>query len=272
MQRGDGIHHISVLLLLVGMVPALAQGDSSPDERRYGHMVARGGPLGADEPWNTLPAHHILWSGNVTNWENWYDVGTEVLAGAVDQTWGRYALAARCLITALRLQPGLPAAHYHLGFAYQKLRENAGGDWKWRAWNSFSLSTRGKTETAYEGLAWFHIEHGDSQAAFWTYNRGLEALCSPPPSDTPAVATATKPKPAAAAAPAEAATLSCLCTPQFVYRWYYIYVLILQYMCPHTAIYVSSYCCICVLILRKTGGTRCSRGAFFRSGIRRTLL
>ena len=29
----------------------------------------------------------------------------------------------------------------------------------------------------------------------------------------------------------------------------YVCVLILLYMCPHTAIFVSSYCCICFLIL-----------------------
>ena len=66
----------------------------------------------------------------VANWEDWYDLGTIALNGAVDQTWGRYAFGARCFVTALRLRPGLPAAHYHLGFALQMLRENAGGDWR----------------------------------------------------------------------------------------------------------------------------------------------
>ncbi len=30
---------------------------------------------------------------------------------------------------------------------------------------------------------------------------------------------------------------------------HYIFVLVLQYMCPHTTIFVSSYYCKCVLIL-----------------------
>jgi hypothetical protein len=38
-------------------------------------------------------------------------------------------------------------------------------------------------------------------------------------------------------------------TTMYVSSCYYVCVLILLYMCPHTTIYVSSYCCICVLIL-----------------------
>ena len=41
----------------------------------------------------------------------------------------------------------------------------------------------------------------------------------------------------------------CVLIPLYLCPIYvYIYVLILLYMCPHTAIYVSSYCDICVLI------------------------
>jgi hypothetical protein len=79
-------------------------------------------------PWDGSEVERRLRSGRVDNWEDWYDLGTIALAGSADQTWGRYTLAARSLVTALRLERGLPAAHYHLGFAVQKLRENAGGD------------------------------------------------------------------------------------------------------------------------------------------------
>jgi hypothetical protein len=41
----------------------------------------------------------------------------------------------------------------------------------------------------------------------------------------------------------------CPHTAIYVSSYYYICVLILLYMCPHTAIYMSSYCYICVLIL-----------------------
>jgi predicted ABC-type exoprotein transport system permease subunit len=40
-----------------------------------------------------------------------------------------------------------------------------------------------------------------------------------------------------------------VCTKNSVSSYWYICVLILLYMCPHTAIYASSYCYICVLIL-----------------------
>jgi len=153
------------------------------------------GPL----PWESTDLYGRLRSGQVANWEDWYDLGTVALHGAVDQTWGRYMLAARSLVTALRIQSGTPAAHYHLGFALQKLRENCGGDWRWKAWNSFTLATRGRTETAFEGLAWFHIENGNSQAAFHTYDRGLNALCSPV---------------------AGGRDRECSVSPEFIYRWW----------------------------------------------------
>jgi hypothetical protein len=41
----------------------------------------------------------------------------------------------------------------------------------------------------------------------------------------------------------------CPHTAIYVASYCYIFVLILQYMCPHTALYVSSYCYICGLIL-----------------------
>ena len=168
--------------------------------RNVGEVAASGGPMGTGPmPWEGAGMYARLQNGQVADWEDWYDLGTVALHGAVDQTWGRYTLAARSLVTALRLKQGLPAAHYHLGFALQKLRENCGGDWQWKAWNSFTLSTRGKTEIAFEGLAWFHIENGNSQAAFQTYDRGLGALCSPA---------------------AGGRERQCNVSPEFVYRWW----------------------------------------------------
>jgi hypothetical protein len=173
---------------------------SPSDERKYGDIEARVGPMGpAPHPWEGSEVERRLRGGHVANWEDWYDLGTAALAGATDQTWGKYALAARSLVTALRLEHQLPAAHYHLGFAVQKLRENAGGDWRWKAWNSFTLSTRGQTETSFEGLAWFHIENGNSQEAFLAYQRGLNKLCSSAP---------------------DGDTRECRLSAEFLYRWW----------------------------------------------------
>jgi len=173
---------------------------SHSGERKCGDIEARVGPMGpAPHPWEGSEVERRLRGGHVANWEDWYDLGTAALAGATDQTWGRYALAARSLVTALRLEHQLPAAHYHLGFAVQKLRENAGGDWRWKAWNSFSLSTRGQTETSFEGLAWFHIENGNSQEAFIAYQRGLNKLCSSAP---------------------DGDTRECKLSAEFLYRWW----------------------------------------------------
>ena len=163
---------LAIFLLL------LAGGAGQPLPQTFGKISVHDGPMGpAPMPWESDAAFLRVQSGVVGNWEDWYDVGTLALAGAVDQTWGRYALAARSIVTALRLRPGLPAAHYHLGYAIQRLRDNAGGDWRWKAWNSFELATRGLSETSFEGLAWFHIENGNAQAAFRAYERGLRVLC-----------------------------------------------------------------------------------------------
>jgi len=56
--------------------------------------------MGSDPmPWEGSTLDKRLRSGQVSSWEDWYDLGTIALDGAIDQTWGRYALAARSLVT-----------------------------------------------------------------------------------------------------------------------------------------------------------------------------
>ena len=75
----------------------------------------------------------------------WFDAGATILQAASDRFWGEYALSARCLATALRLADPrgraamrekerlvAAAAHSNLGYALQRLREHAGGNWRWK--------------------------------------------------------------------------------------------------------------------------------------------
>ena len=99
------------------------------------------GPLGP----TVLPrVSAALTAAQLADMGAWFDAGAAVLQAATDRFWGEYAIGARCLVTALRLAPPRrraaageaaqleAAAHSNLGFAFQRLREHAGGAWRWK--------------------------------------------------------------------------------------------------------------------------------------------
>ncbi|KAJ1490790.1 glycosyl transferase family 41-domain-containing protein [Baffinella frigidus] len=204
---------VSVLLLLLAV--ARVGSDAAGGEDHPGADTGcwaipdRGGPLGDWGPGHPAWAAASDAARLGADSEALHDAGITLLQTATDQTWGIYALAARSLVASLRLagQVGVarPSALYHLGFAIQSLREHAGGAWRAKARNAFTLATQASpVEGAFEGLAWFYVSNGDSAGALRAYSAGLDARCEPP----------------GFGAVPPGVDRECRVSPTFIYRWW----------------------------------------------------